>query len=434
MNIIRIITTVLSLLLAAAHYMRAGHTEITFLFASLSFLLLARKRWADLIPAVIISIMIPIWVHTALRIILIRRTADVPWQLAALIMGIVTLTALAAAILGFRHVRLEVKSGKKFGIPSFTSFLLTGGILMLARTKASLTILLPDRFLPGSGIVLIIILAGYAAWITEKYIRTDDTSILRRRIWLLFSIVFFSQAILGISGVENLLMTGKLHIPVPAVIIGGPIYRGGGFFMTILFTSTLILAGSAWCSHLCYFGAWDNLAAVQEKKTGSVTPFMKEGRYIFLFLTVITALLLRIFGAHGALAAATGITFGLGGAAVMLFVSRKRGVMAHCTSWCPLGLLANIGGKISPFRIRIEDSCNSCLACTVHCRYGALGKNEIAEKKPGLSCSLCGDCLSRCKEGALKYSFLKLSGEKSRILFIILVISVHASCLGLARI
>jgi len=69
--------------------------------------------------------------------------------------------------------------------------------------------------------------------------------------------------ITGLLGAERLLMTGKLHLPVPALVLAGPLYRGEGFFMLILivFLVTVMFVGPAWCSWLCYVGAWDNLAA-----------------------------------------------------------------------------------------------------------------------------------------------------------------------------
>jgi len=54
---------------------------------------------------------------------------------------------------------------------------------------------------------------------------------------LAFSIVFFSKFILGVIGIEKLLMTGRLRMPVPASVIAGPNYRGVRFFMPILFVS-----------------------------------------------------------------------------------------------------------------------------------------------------------------------------------------------------
>ncbi|HDJ22855.1 MAG TPA: 4Fe-4S binding protein [Candidatus Aminicenantes bacterium] len=62
------------------------------------------------------------------------------------------------------------------------------------------------------------------------------------------------------------LMTGKLHLPVPALILAGPIYRGTLSFMLILFLVTIVLVGPAWCSHLCYVGAWDDIACRRKRR------------------------------------------------------------------------------------------------------------------------------------------------------------------------
>lgn len=81
------------------------------------------------------------------------------------------------------------------------------------------------------------------------------------RVWLMFSGVFFAQLVLGLLGAERFLMTGNLHLPVPAVILAGPLCRGEGFFMLILFLCTVLIVDPAWCGWLCYIGAWDNVAA-----------------------------------------------------------------------------------------------------------------------------------------------------------------------------
>lgn len=407
---------------------------MTFLAAGLIVLLFEKKKWADLLLASAIAFTLPVWIHTALRLIVIRRAADIPWHFTAAILSIVTVTALAAFLSGFIRFYQGIKSKEPVGIPSLAAFLLTATILIVARTKASMIILLPDRFFPGSGMAFIILMAWYGAWLTGRFISSEDTAPLRLRIWIIFSLVFFGQAALGLLGFERLLMTGQLHVPVPAAIIGGPLFRGEGLFMVILFSSTLILTGSAWCSHLCYFGAWDNLGASKNTPAGPLTRPMKAGRYIFFAVTIAAALGLRLGGVSAGTAAGTAAAFGIMGAAVMALISRRQGIMVHCTVWCPLGLLANLGGKLSPFRIEINDRCTSCMACKARCRYGALEKENITGKKPGLTCSLCGDCLSVCKEKAINYSFPGLSKEKSRVLFLILVSSLHAAFLSLARI
>ena len=80
--------------------------------------------------------------------------------------------------------------------------------------------------------------------------------------------MFFAQFVFGVAGVERLLMTGQLHVPVPAVVVAGPLYRGEGLFMPILFAATLLLVGPAWCSYLCYVGSWDGLAATARRHAG----------------------------------------------------------------------------------------------------------------------------------------------------------------------
>ena len=152
---------------------------------------------------------------------------------------------------------------------SAAAALLTAGLLIAVKLKAPYQMLIVDRFLPGGGWVEIAALAAYSGLILRALLTADDTSRIRRRIWLAFSVVFFTQFILGVSGIDSFLMTGRLHIPVPAVVIAGPIFRGERFFMPILFLSTILLAGPAWCSYLCYFGAWDGIAADAFRHAGT---------------------------------------------------------------------------------------------------------------------------------------------------------------------
>ncbi len=68
------------------------------------------------------------------------------------------------------------------------------------------------------------------------------------------------------------------------------------------------------------------------------------------------------------------------------------------------------------------------------CRYNALDENQVVSGKPALSCTLCGDCVSACSHGQIGYSFPGLSGDAARSLFIVLIVSLHAIFLGVARI
>ena len=319
-------------------------------------------------------------------------------------------------------------------MPSIAALLATAGLLTVVKLMAPYEMLLADRFLPGAGWAQLAALSLYAALLVRLMLRSADTSVIRVRIWLAFSIVFFTQFILGVAGIDKLLMTGKLHIPLPAVVIAGPLFRGERFFMPILFLSTVVLVGPAWCSHLCYIGAWDGLSARAKKRP---TKLPRAWRYVRLSIFVLTpslALLFRYAGIPGMTAAYVAIAFGVASLGIMAFVSTKTGVMVHCTSICPLGLLGNILGKISAFRIRIGEGCTDCGRCTSACRYNALSRAQINARKPGTTCTLCGDCLSACRDNELGYRFFALSPRASRILFLVTIVSLHAVFLGVARI
>lgn len=105
--------TVIALFLAGAHYGRAGETILKYLFVVLPLLLLVRKKWSDMILAVSISITVPVWIHTALSIIAVRKAAEAPWHRLAVIMGGVALFALITAFLNFRRIYHDSKSVEK---------------------------------------------------------------------------------------------------------------------------------------------------------------------------------------------------------------------------------------------------------------------------------------------------------------------------------
>jgi len=153
-----------------------------------------------------------------------------------------------------------------------------------------------------------------------------------------------------------------------------------------------------------------------------------------LLLTMAAAVGLRYLGLGWPVAAGLAALFGLGGVAVMLTVSRKKGRMAHCTTWCPIGLVSVALARLTPWRMRMDTQCTKCGACARVCRYGALGPADINAGRPGLACTLCGDCVSVCKQGQLRYSFAGLSPEMSRALFMVLAASLHSGFLAVARI
>lgn len=313
-------------------------------------------------------------------------------------------------------------------------FLITFTLLGVVYFKVDMPMLLADRFLPGTGWIEILIASGYAAWVYHHMKDPRHVARWRKAIWLLFTGVFFSQLLLGLVADERFLMTGKLHLPVPAVILAGPLYRMQVSFMPLLFLSTVLITGPAWCSHLCYFGALDNWAA--SGKALRNKPMMNKWllKHAFLVLFVTAALLFNLLGVSNRWATVAGLSAGLAGLAILVFISRRKNKMVHCTLYCPIGTLTSYLRYVSPFRMSITDTCTTCMACMLKCRYDALNLEDIKQRKPGMTCTYCGECLSACHQQSIRYRFAGLSPTHARNLFLVLTISLHACFLALARI
>jgi len=320
----------------------------------------------------------------------------------------------------------------KYLLPT-SCFVFTGFLLSMVQIKVSNPMLLLERFIVGGGWFEILIISIYAGWVSFHMQDPSKVALWRQRTWLLFSIVFFSQLIIGLLGIDAFLMTGKLHFPIPAMIIAGPVFRAELSVMSILFISTLILTGPAWCSHFCYFGALDGMASKGKTMRGSFR-YKWALKTSIVFIIVLAALLLRWFGASLWLASSMALLFGIIGIAIMIIYSRKKKKMVHCVMYCPVGTVVNIGRFMNPMRMVIDNKCDLCMKCSLKCKYDALNAEHIKNKKPGLSCTLCGDCLSACKSSSIQYKFFNFSPTKSRSIYLFLTISIHASCLALARI
>jgi ferredoxin len=307
------------------------------------------------------------------------------------------------------------------------------GILAIIQVKLDPPMLLLERFFPGWGWLQAGLVALYGGFLAYQMKVPDKSAQWRVRSWGIFSGIFFGQLAIGLAGFENFLMTGKLHLPIPAMIIAGPVYRAEISFMTILFFSTVLLSGPAWCSHLCYFDALDALASKHGKTAPGTWSLKKYKLPIFIGIIGIS-LLFRWLGVNMYISTGAGMAFGAMGLGVILIISRKKGSMVHCTAFCPLGTLVHYLRYANPFKMRIHAGCTQCMKCSMACKYNALATKDIEKRKPGITCTLCGDCLSSCHEGAIQYKFLGLKTNHARNLYLFITISLHAVFLALARI
>lgn len=319
--------------------------------------------------------------------------------------------------------------------PSLLAFALSAGLLVPVQLLQPMArpMLLAERFLPGAGWAEILFLALWAALLTGRFLDSRAQTRWRLTAWSLFALVFFSQLALGLAGLDIFLMSGELHLPVPAVIAAGPVYRGSGWFMPVLFGAAALLVGPAWCSHLCYLGAAD-LQVARRKPARALPGWMTRAAWAMLPVMVGVALLLRLLGASPRTAAIAALAYLGMGLGVMVLASRRYGQMVHCNLWCPMGLLAKLLGKLSLFRLRIGADCTACGACTPACRYDALRPAHWENGRPGFGCALCGDCLGRCPQRAIRLGFVWGESPLARPLFMALAAALHAVFLGLARI
>lgn len=321
---------------------------------------------------------------------------------------------------------------KKYLLPAITGTIVVL-LLIPLQFAGDRPMLLFERLFAGGGYLQIAAIAVFAFIMENNMLMPERSGWWRRFSWSLFSAIFFLQLILGLAVDKIFLMTGELHLPVPALIISGPLYRGELSVMTLIFLSAVVLSGPAWCSQYCYFGAIDSAFAGKKGRPAPIRNRLAL-KNSFLILAIAAALLLRITGAGKGVALAAGIASGVTGLLIIGFISRRRGKMIHCTVWCPVGTLVSYIRHVNPFRMRIENSCTSCMLCSSTCRYDALSATDIANLRPGQTCTLCGDCVSACRHSSITYLFPGLNPDNARKMYITVTVVVYSLVLAMARI
>ncbi|MCU0663688.1 MAG: 4Fe-4S binding protein [Myxococcota bacterium] len=430
----RLIPAVLSMLLLSAHFLRQGELGLVATSLASLGLLLCRQRFVAHVFLVALPALSLLWVGEAAEIATVRMTLGQPWLRMAIILGAVAvLTALSGIAFLSTRLRERYSQSAASAQASSAAFFIVGIALWAVMLKVPQPMLLAQRFAPWTASLEILALATFAAFVAGRFLDDTRQASTRRFVWLLFCAVFFAQFVLGLTVDSRFLMASQPHLPVPALIAAGPIYRGEGLFMPILFGATLLLVGPAWCSHLCYIGALDHEMSRRCKRPLGLPKVASKVRVGLLVAVLGAALLLRSLGASPLLAGGLAAGFGALGLVVMLLVSSRFGVMVHCTVFCPMGLFAAVLGKVSPFRMKIGPGCTDCGACGRVCRYDALRPEHLAARSPGLSCTLCGDCLSACPARHLHYTLVGVSPQTARSVFAALASSLVALFLALAR-
>lgn len=245
----------LAFVLGAAHFFRSGQHGLACVCLVWAGLLWRPVAWLRRSAAVFLLGLAAEWGMTTLALARWRLQLGQDWLRMVCILGAVAaLTLLAAAALRSRACRRDEVSGPR---AQALACLLVSALLLLPDGLRP-DLLLLHRLVPGWGAVQALLAGLWAGLVYGWLADRRRAPVWRRRIWLLFSCVFFGQLLAGLFLHSLFLLQGVPHLPVPGLILSGPLYRGGGsLFMPGLFAVSLLLAGSAWCSHLCYLGVWD---------------------------------------------------------------------------------------------------------------------------------------------------------------------------------
>ena len=317
----------------------------------LALLAWTRGVWVRRVLLLVLPLLAARWIWTTSQFVQVRQFMDQPWhRLAAILLGVALFTALAALPLLSERARARYARRESSAGAQLAALGLTTGILAAAWALAPGLFVL-ERFAPGWGLAQVFLPGLWAAWVAGRLSDRHTAVAARLWTWRLFSLVFFGQLLLGLTLDGRFLLSGNLHLPVPGVILAAPLYRGGGYFMLILFGVAVLLAGAAWCSQLCYFGVWDAGTAARGR-VRPVPAWLPRLRLVVLALTLLAPVLLRLAGAPVGVALACGLLLGLLLPCCAGLFSRKLGFGTYCLGVCPLGLVASGLGRLSPWRVQ----------------------------------------------------------------------------------
>ena len=87
---------------------------------------------------------------------------------------------------------------------------------------------------------------------------------------------------------------------------------------------------------------------------------------------------------------------------VVLLVLSWRGGRTYCNTICPVGTILSFLSRYSFLKIRFdEDKCKNCSLCSKNCKAACIDyKTHSVDYS---RCVVCGNCISKCKFGALHY-------------------------------
>ncbi len=240
-----------------------------------------------------------------------------------------------------------------------------------------------------------------AGLIAERLTNARRPRRVRFLLWRGVSLLFLLQLLLGLFVSSTYLGNGSPTLPHPLFAHLELLYPDRFHHHLFLWSLSLLLLGSSYCSFLCWFGSWDMGAALGHKGRPQREGFSLRQR-------LLVALLVFAGGTGFALFAPLEVVLGVAllwilGAGVTLVVSRRTGRMVHCTLYCPVGTLTTLLSRLSPFRIYRESGKTTKSSL---CLYGVLDESPSGRGALPHSCTLCTDCLEKRAALDLRLRFL----------------------------
>ena len=105
MNFVRLIPVLVSAVLAAAHFLRAGNLVLVLVSLAVPGVLAFRRPWAARLVQAALVLMALEWVRTLLALIAERQAAERSWTAAAVILiSVAAVTASSALVFLLRPV------------------------------------------------------------------------------------------------------------------------------------------------------------------------------------------------------------------------------------------------------------------------------------------------------------------------------------------
>ncbi len=98
MNFLRLLPVLVSILLLAAHFFRAGQTVIVFVLPGLLLLLMVKKFWVPWVMQVVLLLGAAEWLRTLFFVAQMRIEYDMPWMRMAIILGTVALLTACSGL------------------------------------------------------------------------------------------------------------------------------------------------------------------------------------------------------------------------------------------------------------------------------------------------------------------------------------------------